>query len=99
MTISPWRTGVAVGAVLGLWHLLWSICVAFGAASAILDFVMWIHFIDVPIRIAPFSAELAGLLILVTTALGFGAGYVFAAIWNWLHGERGAAGAAATPAR
>jgi hypothetical protein len=84
MILSPWRTGAAFGAILGLWHLAWSAAVAFGVAQAILDFVLWIHFIDLPARIAPFSPGRAGILVATTAVIGFGLGWLFAVIWNGL---------------
>lgn len=87
MNISPLRTGVALGAVLGVAHLLWSVAVAFGVAQAIVDFIFWMHFIQLQIGIAAFNPGVAAVLVLVTGLTGFGAGYSFAVIWKWLHRE------------
>jgi hypothetical protein len=85
MNVNAVRTGFAVGAVLGLWHLIWSVLVAVGAAQAVIGFVLWVHFIDVPVRIAPFSIGIAAMLVAVTSLVGFAIGYVFAVVWNRLH--------------
>ena len=95
MTISPVRCGLAFGAIVGLWHLLWSGLVAVGAAQTVLEFILRIHFLRVPITLLPFSASIAALLVAVTFGLGFLLGYVFAALWNWLHRARAAAPASA----
>jgi hypothetical protein len=84
MTLSPLRTGLALGALVAAWHLVWSVLVAAGLAQRVLDFVLWVHFIEVPARIAPFDAVLAATLVAVTFALGFVMGWVLAALWNGL---------------
>jgi len=69
MTISPWRTGVALGALMGGWHLAWSALVALGWAQAVVDFILWIHFIEISAHIAPFKWELAAILVALTFGL------------------------------
>jgi hypothetical protein len=64
--------------------------VAVGAAQTVLDFILRIHFLKVPMTLLPFSASIAAMLVAVTFGLGFLLGYVFAALWNWLHRDRGA---------
>ena len=91
MTVSPLRCGFALGALVALWHLVWSGLVAVGAAQTVLDFILWIHFLKVPVTLQPFSLPIAAVLVAVTFVLGFLLGYVFAALWNWLHRDRGAA--------
>lgn len=91
MTISPFRTGAALGLFTGLWHAAWSSLVAAGWAQSVIGFVLWIHFLDVPVQLQPFDAARAGILILVTGALGFVTGWLVAVIWNWLQRERAAA--------
>ena len=84
MLLHPLRTGVAVGAFLGLWHALWSGLVAAGAAQAVLDFVLRVHFLQLDVRLAPFDLGLAALLIGVTSSVGFVFGLAFAVLWNWI---------------
>jgi len=88
MKISPFRTGAALGLFAGFGHLAWSSLVAAGWAQSVLGFILWIHFLEVPVRLQPFDATLAATLILVTGALGFAAGWLFAVIWNWLQQDR-----------
>jgi len=83
--LDPLRVGLAVGAVVGLWHLGWATLVALGGAKPILGFVLWIHFLQVPVTVEPFDAGRAAILVGLTFALAAVVGAVFAGIWNWLH--------------
>lgn len=82
--ISPWRTGFALGAFLGLSHLIWAAVVAFDAAQALIGFVLRIHFIEATVQVIPFDPALAGTLVVATSVIGFLTGAAFAAIWNTL---------------
>jgi hypothetical protein len=86
--ISPWRTGVAFGAVIGLVHLAWASLVAAGVAEPVLNFILRLHFIDLQIHTAPFHLGVAATLVALTSALGAVSGAVFAGLWNWLHDGR-----------
>lgn len=88
MTINPLRTGAAVGLLVALWHVVWSGLVAGGWAQSVIGFVLWIHFLNVPVRLEPFDATRAGALVLVTGGLGFVTGWLLAVIWNWLQKDR-----------
>lgn len=98
--ISPWRTGFALGAFLGLSHLIWSAVVAFGAAQPLIDFLLRIHFIEMTVHVSAFDPALAGTLVVATSVIGFVLGTAFAAIWNTLQEPRTLANhRAATQAR
>jgi hypothetical protein len=84
--IHPFRAGISVGAVIGLWHLVWVSLVAAGWAKPIMDFVLRLHFIELQYKLAPFAAGTAAQLVAMTFAIGLVFGFVFAAIWNWLAG-------------
>jgi hypothetical protein len=84
-TISPNKVGLALGALIGGWHVLWALLVAFGWAQWVLNFVLWIHFLKLPYTVGPFSAGIAGVLVLVTASVGYVFGYVFGVLWNWIH--------------
>ena len=85
MTINPNRAGLALGATLGAWHLLWSALVALGWAQAVADFVFWMHFIKPVYVIEPFAVGRALILIAVTSIVGYVFGAGFGMVWSWLH--------------
>ena len=93
--IQPFKTGIAVGAVIGLWHLVWASLVAAGWAKPFTDFVLGLHFIRLQYDLAPFALGTAAALVALTFAIGFAFGLVFAVIWNWLAAS---ASSARTPA-
>ena len=83
--IEPNRAGFVFGALMGSWHLLWSVLVALGVAQPLIDFIFWIHFIKPVYVIEPFAFLRAAILVLVTAAIGYVTGFVFAVLWNRLH--------------
>jgi hypothetical protein len=83
--INVGKASVALGIVLGGWHLLWSLLVAGGWAQTIVDFVLWMHFIKPIYVIEPFEFMRAVILVLVTGAAGLAVGATFAVAWNALH--------------
>ena len=87
MRLEPRRTGFAFGSVIAFAHLLWAGLVAIGWAKPLLDFILWLHFLAIPVDIAVFDWLRAGLLVAVTFALSFPLGALFAVIWNRLHGD------------
>jgi hypothetical protein len=88
MVMNPWRTGLVFGALLGLFHAAWSLLVAVGGAQALVDFILRVHFIDLPVRIAPFQISLAATLVIVTSVVGWVGGVILALLWNRLHRVR-----------
>jgi hypothetical protein len=87
-TISPIKSGLVLGSVIGVWHLVWSLMVAVGWAQALIDFVFWMHFIKPVYVIEAFNPTTAIVLVVVTSAIGFVLGAVFAVFWNWFHNRR-----------
>lgn len=79
------RAGIAVGAIIGGWHLLWSFLVALGWAQPVIDFIFWMHFIKSVYVVGTFNAGIAIVLIVITGGIGYGIGCVFAVLWNRLH--------------
>ena len=82
--VSKHKAGLALGLILGLWHLGWSLLVAVGLAQVFMDWIFHLHFIQPPYTIAPFRLGLAVALITVTTGIGYASGWFLAAIWNLL---------------
>lgn len=82
---NPSKVGLVFGAVLGGWHLLWSVLVFLGMAQGIYDFILWAHMIRIPIAIGPFDAKAALTLVVLTSVMGYAFGYVAAWVWNRVH--------------
>ena len=83
--LSVTKTGLAVGAAVGSWHALWALLVMLGIGQSFLDYILKLHFIDLPLRVARFDWATAGALVGVTALLGFIAGALFALAWNGLN--------------
>lgn len=83
-TVDPVKSGLTLGALLGLWHLCWALLVAFGWAQPVIDFVFWTHFIKPVYVVQSFNTLTAAILIVVTAAIGAIVGFVFGVLWNWI---------------
>lgn len=84
--INPAKCAIAVGVVLGVYHLIWVGLVASGQAKAFMDFILRLHFIRLDYQLAAFDVATAAMLVGITFAIGAAFGLVFALVWNWLHG-------------
>ena len=83
--LSPNKVGLALGGLLGLWHLLWALMVAVGVAQPFIDWVLQLHMVKPFYVILPFSlASTIGLIIMASIA-GYVFGYVFGWLWNMVH--------------
>ena len=82
--LHPTKAAISVGAVFGVWHLMWITLVAAGVAKPVMDFVLRLHFIEFDYTLAPFAASTAATLVGLTFAIGALLGLVFALVWNWL---------------
>jgi hypothetical protein len=82
---NPNKVGLVVGALIGGWHLLWSLLVFLRWAQPVIDFIFWAHMIQPIYVIKPFDLLAAITLILITAAIGYIFGFLGAIIWNKLH--------------
>lgn len=82
MKIKKHRTGLAVGSFLGFVHLLWSAVVGFGWGQKVIDFIYSLHFIKTGWTINAFEWKMAAMLVVITSAVGYVLGWLFAASWN-----------------
>jgi len=80
--VSPHTVGLVFGSFLAIWHVLWSVLVAVGAAQAVIDFIFRLHMITPPYKIAEFHLSTAAGLVLVTAGIGYIVGWAVGFIWN-----------------
>ncbi len=83
--IDPIKAGLVFGILMGAFHLGWALLVAAGWAQAVVDFVLWMHFIKPIYLVAPFAVGTAAVLVAVTAATGFILAFLFAVLWNNFH--------------
>lgn len=85
MKLQENKVAMIVALFVGGAHLLWSALVALGYASLVLDFIYGLHFLNNPFTVAPFTLSNAVVLVLVTAAVGYLGGWIFASLWNKVH--------------
>lgn len=95
--LSPAKSAISVGAVFGVWHLMWVTLVATGVAKPVMDLILRLHFIQFDYTLAPFAASTAATLVGLTFVIGAALGLVFALVWNWLSRQPSADIAAERP--
>ncbi|HXD45857.1 MAG TPA: hypothetical protein VN655_12045 [Pseudolabrys sp.] len=83
--INPNKAGLALGGVLGLYHLGWAVLIAFGWAQVLIDLVLWLHMIKPFVVVEAFSLGRAAGLVIFTAATGYVLGWLFAVLWNRAH--------------
>jgi hypothetical protein len=82
--IHPNRAGLILAMMAGGIHAIWSLIVAMGWGQALINFILWVHFIKPVYEIEPFNIVTALLLVLVTASIGYAVGNGFAMLWNKL---------------
>ena len=82
---NPNKVGLVIGALIGGWHVVWSLLVVIGWAQPILDFVFWAHMIKPVYFVKPFNPAAAAALIVITAVIGYLFAFLGAIIWNRLH--------------
>ncbi|MBU6388746.1 hypothetical protein KGQ72_02655 [Patescibacteria group bacterium] len=82
---NPHKGGLFFGAVLGGWHIVWSVLVATGVGQMLYDFILWAHMIHLNVVIGPFDATASLTLIVVTAVFGYMVGYLATLVWNRVH--------------
>ncbi len=83
MKLDPLKTGLGLGSLTALMHLVWSLLVLLGMAQGWMDWIFSLHFLNNPFTVGSFNIVIALTLILVTGLVGFAVGFVFANIWNY----------------
>lgn len=76
------KTGLALGALMSLAHLVWAVVVALGIAQGYMDWIYSIHFLNNPFIVGTFDITTATILVVVTGVVGYILGFIFALIWN-----------------
>lgn len=102
--VNPNRLGMVLAVMMVAWHGLWAVLVATGAAQAVADFVLRLHFMQPDVTVQPFTAGGATALLAVAAAAGYVAGVVGASLWNCLsslcvHEATGAPAMTRSPAK
>ena len=83
--INPNKVGLVLAALMGGWHILWSLLVLFGGAQPFLDFIFWIHMLRSIYIVKTFDPIAALSLVLITSFFGYITGYIGAVVWRQLH--------------
>lgn len=79
------KAGLALGALLGLFHLSWAVLIALGWAQPAIDFVLWLHMIKPFMTVEAFALGRAAGLVVFTAVFGYVLGWLFAVLWNRAH--------------
>ena len=79
------KVGLVFGALLGGFHLVWSLLVLLGVAQALYDFILWAHMIHLALVIGPFDLTASITLVVLTAVVGYILGYIGAWVWNRVH--------------
>ncbi len=85
MKLHTQKVALFMGLLIGGLHLVWATIIALGLAQPLMDFIFWLHMLNNPFEVVPFSLTTALFLVVVTFCVGYSAGFIFATLWNGLH--------------
>lgn len=83
--ISERKVALTVGLFVSGVHLVWSLLIIIGLAQPLVNFIFWAHMISNPYQITGFTPTQSLTLIIVTFAVGYIGGFIFAKIWSKIH--------------
>lgn len=78
------KTGLVLGILFAICHLLWSLAVLAGVAQKFLTWIFSMHMLNNVFTVTSFNAVNALVLLVVTFITGYVTGWVFALLWNWI---------------
>lgn len=79
------KVGLVFSAIIGGWHVVWSLLVFLNLGQPLVDFVLWAHMISLPYVVGPFDLTASLTLIIFTAVFGYGIGCVTAMVWKKIH--------------
>ncbi len=88
MKLKTGPTALALGFFVALMHAVWMLLVFLGLAQTYMNWIFGLHLLTNPFIVLPFNLATALTLLVVTFAVGYLMGWVFAFIWNKLHKGR-----------
>lgn len=78
------RMGLVFAVMMVAAHAVWLLVVATGAGQAFSDFVLRAHLVEPDAEVLPFTAQAAGVLLLMAGVVGYAIGGGGALVWNGL---------------
>lgn len=85
MQHNPHKVALVFAALMGGWHVVWSVLVVLGLGQPLINFVLWAHMIHLPYIVGPFDITASAVLIVFTAVMGYAGGYIMGLIWNRIH--------------
>jgi cell division protein FtsX len=76
------QTGLALGAMVALAHVVWATMVFLGVAQPYLDWMLMLHSLNNPFQVLPFDLVRSLILVGATFVIGYIIGWAFANIWG-----------------
>jgi len=80
--LCPHHVGLSLGIFAALIHAVWAILVAVTVAQPVWDWIMPLHFVDMAMKVFPFSILTAVMLVVMAFIGGYVMGWLFAVIYN-----------------